>query len=80
MSFKHASMMMSWEMPDQETGVVGRIPIRAEFWNVLEMNAPLLLMLNNLTKMDKSRTLFIASAVAAKVSGFTGQDMTLNNP
>ena len=60
-------MMMSSVMPDQETGAVGRIPIRVEFWNVLEMSAPPLLMLNNLTKMDKTRTLFIASAVAAKV-------------
>ena len=73
-------MMMSSVMPDQETGAVGRIPIRAEFWSVLEMSAQLLLMSNNLMKMDKSRTLFIASAVAAKVSGFTGQDLTQNDP
>ena len=60
-------MMMSSVMPDQGTGAVGRIHIRAEFWNVLAVNAPLLLMLNNLTKMDKNRTLFTVSAVAAKV-------------
>ena len=72
-------MTMSLVMPDQETGAVGRIPIRAEFWNVLEMNVPLLLMLSNLTKMDKSRILFIVSVVAAKVSGFTGLDFTPND-
>ena len=61
-------MTMFWVMPDQETGAVGRILIMVEFWNVPATNVPLLLMLNNLRKTEKSQTLFIASAEVAKVS------------
>ena len=61
-------MTMFLVMLDQETGAVGRILILVEFWNVPATNAPLLLMLNNLMKMDKSQTLSIASVEAAKVS------------
>ena len=67
-SFKHALMTMFLVMPDQETGAVGRILILVEFWNVPATNAPLLLMWNNLMKMDRSQTLSIASVEAAKVS------------
>ena len=61
-------MKMSLVMPDQETGAVGQILILVEFWNVPATNAPPLLMLNNLMKMDRSQTLSIASVEAAKVS------------